>query len=513
MEIASIKGDTVLLLYHPAEAAAEVGQQFTILELPDKTGGLVVQVISNDSLEYPGLQQEMIQRILEERIAQVDRPLDREGGMGEIKSLKVATAKIRKRVQDGVWRTWDGWIPTRNVTISRIEAAHLLGSVLPSPAFPIRSFARFNESPIQFDGPRLNMVNVITGVKGSGKSHLAKHLVLALSDMLVPCIIFDINGEYVELPTAQPLRWGDNFMPDLAEIGHEMLPLVVRAVYPLPQASESVLQGMLPVLFARRRAYCKQRNRSFAIDLDFLRGSTWSNNQYIQQAIDDRLRVIANMGLFLSPSMRQAATVTNLTSAYEEACAGHPIVFDMRRLSPTLQHALVRAADNTIETICAREAEASGRYPFVFYEEAHFYISADAILNLITRGRHIGMASVFVTNTPQHLPDPVFRQLDNLILLALTHKDDIRNVSKNSFTDEDTIQSFATRMPQYHCLIIGNVTDRYPLVVKVDPLPPEVPPTGRTRSTWDRFEGERESSMAKRLGAGGAEPALEEIPF
>lgn len=85
MEIASIKGDTVLLLYHPADTAADVGQQFSILEVPERTEGLVVQVISNDSLEYMGLQQEMIQHILEQRVT-LQRPLDREQGMGEIKS-------------------------------------------------------------------------------------------------------------------------------------------------------------------------------------------------------------------------------------------------------------------------------------------------------------------------------------------------------------------------------------------------------------------------------------------
>ncbi len=90
MEVASIKGDNVLLLYHPSEAAAEVGQQFTLLELPAKDDGLVVQVVSNDSLEYVGLQQEMIQRILEEQIAQVQVPLNREKGMGEIKKLKLS---------------------------------------------------------------------------------------------------------------------------------------------------------------------------------------------------------------------------------------------------------------------------------------------------------------------------------------------------------------------------------------------------------------------------------------
>jgi DNA helicase HerA-like ATPase len=147
--------------------------------------------------------------------------------------------------------------------------------------------------------------------------------------------------------------------------------------------------------------------------------------------------------------------------------------------------------NRTIETICETEGgdQGQGRYPFVFFEEAHFYVSKEAILNIITRGRHIGMGSVFVTNTPQDLPDSVFRQLDNLLLLALTHRDDIKNVSKNSFTDEDTIESFATRMPEFHALVMGNVTQRYPLVLRIDALPANVPATGRTRSTWDRFAG------------------------
>lgn len=331
--------------------------------------------------------------------------------------------------------------------------------------------------------------------------------------MQVPCIIFDINGEYVELPNAQILRWGDNFVPNLAEVGYEMLSLIVRALYPLPQTSESVFEGMLPVIFGRRRERCEQQSLPFTIDLDQLRQETWSNNDYVQQAIDDRLRVLADKGLFLSPRTRPHATITNFSTLYHQACQGNPIVFDMRDLSTSLQHALVKAITNTLEVICNQEARDEGRYPFVFYEEAHFYVRPEAIMNLITRGRHIGMVSFFVTNTPQELPDAVFRQLDNLFLLALTHKDDIRNVSKNSFTDEDTIQSFATRMPEHHALIIGNVTDRYPLVVEVDPLPENVPPTGRTRSPWDRFENEQQQSVdEERTEAYFGEPE-DEIPF
>jgi hypothetical protein len=509
MEIASIKGDTVLFLYHPAETPAEVGQQFAVVELPNRTEGLVVQVISNDSLEYAGLEQEMIQRILEQRIAQHTLSLlDRERGMGEIKSLKMATAKIRKRIRGNEWRVWDGWIPTRNVDVSLIGGTDLLSHVIPGTRYPLSSFVRFGETQVQFDGPRLKMVNVVTGVKGSGKSHLAKHLVLTLSDRQIPCIVFDLNGEYVGLPNAQELRWGENMVFDLAEVGYQMLELMVKNLYPLQPGSpsESVFESQLPRIFRDRRTYCGRNNRRFTIDVPYLHDQNWqelagpSGAAYVAAAIQGRLDMIDQTNAFWREHPRvgdtpnpfySTPTPTSFQTIYDNACTGHPIVFDMRNLRASLQRALVNSVNDYLEDICERETQnGTRRYPFVFYEEAHFYMEDAATLNIITRGRHIGIASVFVTNTPQKLPETVFRQLDNLFLLVLTHRDDIRNVSRNSFTDEDTIQSFATRMPERHALIIGDITDRYPLVVSVDPLPPTVPQTGRTRSTWDRFDAQ-----------------------
>jgi hypothetical protein len=490
MEIASIKGDTVLLLYHPAETAANVGEQFAVRELPDRTEGLVVQVISNDSLDYAGLQQEMIQRILEQRISEVQHLLDNEEGMGEIKSLKLAAGKIRKRIQGGDWKNWDGWIPTRNVEISRIQAEELMAQILPQPDVPLRQFARFDATPVELNGPALNMVSVITGVKGSGKSHLAKHVLLALGALGIPCVVFDINGEYIDLPGVQVLRWGQNYLPDLAASGFEMLENLVRTIYPLSPGSpsEAIFESQLPEIFNNKKTACARQNVPFVIDIAELRAATWRGGSFVQDAIDHRLSLIESMNLFLTNKQRgTAGLVTSLNSAYDTAADGSPIVFDMRDMSRSRQTALVNSVNRLITNICQVESRGHGRYPFVFFEEAHFYVSESTIMDIITRGRHIGMASIFVTNTPERLPDAVFRQLDNLFLLALTHRDDIRNVSKNSFTDQETIESFATRMPERHALLVGNVTDRYPLVLEIDPLPSDVPPTGRTRSTWDRF--------------------------
>jgi hypothetical protein len=489
MEILQIKGDTVFLLYHASDAA-EVGEQFEILEISDNPRGIIVQVISNDSHEYPGIEQELIQRILEERITPTQRPLDKEAGLGEIRNLKVAKAKIRKRIENGKWQPWNGWIPTRNVTITPVSPQDLIQHVLPLAGHPL-SFLQYRGEPVQIDGPRLDMVNVITGVKGSGKSHLAKHFVISLSSIGVPCVVFDINGEYSVLPNAQNLRWGETFIPDLAQLGYEILLEVVQSLNPLPETSRAQFEYDLPRFYSTRRQYCQNRGIPFSIDIAFLRQQTWGGGSYVQQAIDRRLEMVENRNLFFNQSHQaRGLQPSNFNEIYDNACNNQPIIFDLQRLSIQMRSALARAIINLLERICEQEGAGKGqqRFPYVFFEEAHLYISETAIMNIITRGRHIGIASVFITNSPQKLPDTVFRQLDNLFLQTLTHKDDIRSVSKNSFTDEDTIESFATRMPPRHALIIGAVTDRYPIIAEVDPLPSGVPPTGETRSTWRRLQ-------------------------
>ena len=93
-----------------------------------------------------------------------------------------------------------------------------------------------------------------------------------------------------------------------------------------------------------------------------------------------------------------------------------------------------------------------------------------------------------MTNTPSKLPEAVFRNLGNLIVPPMADdKDDIRNLCQDSFTDAETLQALATRMKPRHALIVGNLTDRYPLVVSIDDLPEGVPRSGVTKSTWIRF--------------------------
>jgi DNA helicase HerA-like ATPase len=110
------------------------------------------------------------------------------------------------------------------------------------------------------------------------------------------------------------------------------------------------------------------------------------------------------------------------------------------------------------------------RYPFIFFEEAHLYVSRKSIDYIVTRARHLGMTSFFVTNMIHGLDETILRQADNLFLLRIPFDDDVRHVSRGAATDYETMAAFVRRLRQHHALVIGNVTAHYPLMFKVDPL-------------------------------------------
>jgi len=482
MQLISVEGETLTLLYHVAERALRIGETLTVMSLPDKRRGLVAQVIRAEFLRYEGLQAESIQRALEARVGAVETPLNGEEGMTEIEGLMLATAVIRNGVVDGHWRHWDGWTPTRQVEIAPVADSDLLARVLPVARSPLRCFARVGDTSVEIDGERLNMINVVTGKKNSGKSHLAKWLALSLSHKGVPVIVFDVNGEYGALPRAQVLRWGEDFHPRLLDVGWEMLRQIVRSVYPFNPGSpsESVFESRLPSIFNTASA----KREDTPIDIAFLKRQTWGGGEYVERAIQSRLEMIGNLHLFWECGMAEEQT---LEERYDLAVDGAPLVFDMRRLSAGFQTAFVRAMNHQIERLCDLEAwSGRGAWPFVFYEEAHGYCTPATMTNIISRCRHFGIASVFVTNSPDLLDPSIFRQIDSLFALKTTSRDDLRTLGRAALVDQASLEAYVAHMPERHCLMVGNVT-RYPLVVAVDDLPTGVPPSGRTRSTWDRF--------------------------
>jgi DNA helicase HerA-like ATPase len=102
--------------------------------------------------------------------------------------------------------------------------------------------------------------------------------------------------------------------------------------------------------------------------------------------------------------------------------------------------------------------EEEEKVPFVFFEEAHLYVTPQGIDALVTRARHTGITSFFITNTPTALPEGVLRAADNLFVFRLPLEEDIKWVAKSGMIEESS------------CLAMGEITSGYPMILFPDPL-------------------------------------------
>ncbi len=490
MELASVRGDVVYLLYHPASTPAEVGTHFAIRELPDRKEGVLVQIIEQQSLDFEGLLQGQIQAILEGQLARTETALNHEHGLNAVQTMKMAKAKIRKRLCGDEWSAWDGWIPSRAASFEVVGSEELISHVLPPGNFPL-DFALFGDAAVAVDGYNLGLIAAIVGNKGGGKSHAAKILMHGMVQRGIPVFAFDVNEEYTCLPGAQALRPGGGWRMRLSETGYQPLLTLIETLFPLQPGSnsEGTLQVRLPRLFRERREECRRCRERFTMDLPFLLAANWGDNSFVADAIRDRLTKVADLDLLADEvEVAEVEDCPTLAAVFGAACEGQPVVFDLSDMPGAERDAVVKAILKVITRIAEKEKQkGTARYPFLFLDEAHTYLDDRAVENLLTRVRHIGVGSVFISNTPKKLPETVFRTLDTMVLLPMTHTDDIRAVSQNSFLDTDSVQALVTRLKRHHALIVGSATGGFPLVVRANDLPEGFPRSGVTRTPWDRF--------------------------
>src|SRR5207244_10599197 len=89
------------------------------------------------------------------------------------------------------------WLPSR--TSSRIRPYPVNRLIMNGGKLPLK--VGYNDGdPIQIDASALDGgLNIITGRKGTGKSHLAKLLLLSMSGLGSPCVVLDVNGACANL--------------------------------------------------------------------------------------------------------------------------------------------------------------------------------------------------------------------------------------------------------------------------------------------------------------------------
>ena len=503
IQVHQIGGDLVELLFNPRQVDLRVGETLTLRER--ETGrSVIVQVIAFRSAGYPSLVQDQMESLLgpEALRTPLFEPIHyqfmqepgKNGRSVELGNIKVALAKIRKTVpeSDGNgkparWEQWDGWIPARNVEVLRTDDSEVFTNATRDMGHRLRLGRTLSQHEFFIEGQDLEKVNVITGVKGSGKSHLSKVILLQLIDQGAPCLVFDINREYIHLPKAEVnpenntttrrgivhLEAGGNFRLGVRQFGLAPLLLLLQR-YGLPEVSALYFENRLARLWAEAEAMEKNGGKPPYIGLEQLiemaeagEFGGGSSAVVINHAIRSRLEALKNTHIFA----RSASEAASLGKAYRQIREGGALVIDISGLSNLAREGFVQAIIELVKDLCLWEIEHdTHRFPFIFFEEAHLYVSRHSIDYIVTRARHLGITSFFVTNMIHGLDEAVLRQADNLFLLRIPFEDDVRHVARGAATDYETMAAFVRRLRQRHALVIGNVTAQYPLIFEVDPL-------------------------------------------
>jgi len=119
------------------------------------------------------------------------------------------------------------------------------------------------------------------------------------------------------------------------------------------------------------------------------------------------------------------------------------------------------------------------RAAFLFAEEAHLYLRDTYWDDIITRMRHIGLFTTFITNQPDTVQETIYRQADNVFIFNFTNEHDIETIGKVAKSDSETIRSLIRGTPARRCLLLGNVVHDLPLMVDIEAL--DVRTMGETR--------------------------------
>ena len=491
IQVSQVKGDVVELIFNPREEDLRVGETLRIQER-DSGEGLVVQVVAFRMVTYPSLIQEQLELVIGNA-----QPLSRElltylseaqetlqeYDTSEARNLKIAIAKIRK-LTGRRWDQWDGWIPIRDVEVTRVSDQELFENCIDDLGNPLHLGQTLRGEPFFIEGHYLEKVNVITGVKGAGKSYLSKVVLLELINAGAPCVVFDLNKEYIHLPKhdVDPhtgevrtrgivhLKAGENLKLGVRQFG--LSPLVTMLTrFGLPDVSAMYFENRMARLLQEAWHMERQGRTPPFIGIqhliDMAEELEFSQNEGVSAAIRSRLEAARNTGVFAE----QPGEATSLQAEYDKIRNGGALVIDISSLTNLSRQGFVQAIIDIIREICERELQrGTGRFPFVFFEEAHLYISHNTIGYIVTRSRHLGITCFFVTNMISGLDETVLRQVDNLFLLYLPFDDDVRHISKSAMVDQETMGSFVKRLRRHHALILGDVTRQYPVIVKVKEL-------------------------------------------
>jgi uncharacterized protein DUF87 len=462
MKILSKNGNELLLLAMKEDSAAK--GDYLLIE--DRNRSMVVQVYDEEYLSS----QALIEDIVKEEVVNASSmenlhdPLNIGSLSRLVRDARVFRAKIRASVNDGKLSSDVTWLPSRVESKIRRIAMKELDSLLGRcGVFPIPVGRAGHEEEFEIYAEDLDgKLTVITGKKESGKSHLSKMLIKTLVQYGAFVIVFDLNNEY------GGLGWSRAGIPSSINQQVKVLEPGKTLRFTLDYCGKTSISGMLknaldmPAAslreFLRIWDWCESK-QSLSIDAIGNAVNTWNINELVRDALVSRYHVIQSSRLFINGEGGGLQFEDMISGK-----SGAAMIIKMGEVSPTVRRMVVELVLSKIVDLLEHK-----QIPpiFLFAEEAHIYIRDTYWEDIITRMRHFGIYTTFITNQPDAISDGIYRQVDNIFLFNFTNDNDLDKISKVSLADNDTIRSIVRTLPQRHCLAIGKAVCDLPVVIKV----------------------------------------------
>ncbi|MDQ3882874.1 MAG: DUF87 domain-containing protein [Thermoproteota archaeon] len=478
MKILSKNGNELLLLAMREDSAAK--GDYLLIE--DRTRSMVVQVYDEEYLSSQALIEDIVKEevINASSMENLHDPLNIGSLSRLVRDARVFRAKIRASVNDGKLSNEVAWLPSRVESKIRRIAIKEINSLLGRcGVFPIPIGIAGHEEEFEIYAEDLDgKLTLITGKKESGKSHLSKMLIKTLVQYGAFVIVFDLNNEY------GGLAWTSPGTPSSINQQVKVLEPGKTLRFTLDYCGKTAISGMLknaldmPAAslreFFRIWDWCESK-QSLSIDAIGNAVNTWNINELVRDALVSRYHVIQSSQLFINGE--RGLQFEDIISGK----SGTAMIINMGEVPPTVRRMVVELVLSKIVSLLEHKLIPP---IFLFAEEAHIYIRDTYWEDIITRMRHFGIYTTFITNQPDAINDGIYRQVDNIFLFNFTNDNDLDKISKVSLADDDTIRSIVRTLPQRQCLAIGKAVCDLPMVIKVAEA--EVMMLGETKKFFTR---------------------------
>jgi uncharacterized protein len=481
MKILSKNGNELIMLAMKTDIASK--GDYLIIEDEKSKRKMIVQIYDEEYLSSQSLIEDIVKDevVTASSIENLHDPLNIGNISKIIRDARVFRAKIRAAIDlSGKLSSDVTWLPSRvysNVRRLRISELDMLierRGVFPIPIGKARGDNEdFEVYAEDLDGK----LNIITGKKESGKSHLSKILVKTLVQHGAFVIVFDLNNEY------GGLAWNSDGSPSPI---HEQI-MVLEPGYGLrfslaycgKSAMYNLLKNALDMPSASLREFFRiwdylENKQTLEVEAFGNAINTWNINELVRDALISRYHVIQSSRLF--SNNRNEDGIIKFEDVISKKRKGTAIVISMGKATSIARRMIVELVLSKLIDLLEKVVIPP---IFLFAEEAHLYVRDTYWEDIITRMRHFGIYTTFITNQPDAIGDGIYRQVDNIFLFNFTNDTDLDKISKVSLADNETIRSIVRTLPQRYCLSIGKVVCDLPIVVKTAPA--EVLTLGETK--------------------------------